>query len=582
MNPESVDAVALPTAKSLRLWPAAALLAALVVTRSAMHVFPDAGMPAFMISAFGPLLVAALTLIWWAFASRANGSERWLGLLGLIAVAAAAISAADVSMRDFCAMLFTVPTGIAAFLLGALLFGKARPMVRVLAPLALAALGFGAWCLVRSDGVRGDFKTDFALRWTPTAEQLFLKEGKPMLAATAAAEPLGAVTWSEFRGPQRDGRAPGIALNPDWKAQPPKTVWRRRIGPGWSSFAVAGDRLFTQEQRGELEAVVCLDARTGATLWAHEAAARFSDSIAGSGPRATPTLADGAVFTLGAAGLLFRLDPLTGAVAWQRDLRKDADRTPPQWGFSSSPLVVAGKVIVHAGGAGEQGVLAYDAKTGAPAWQAASGNHSYASPQLATVAGRQVMLMVCNDGVSTLDPADGKPVWRYAAKYDNYRALQPLLLGDAAMLFATPMSTGWTRVEVAAAAGQPAAATAKWTESKFISDFNDGVEHRGLVFGFDRSFLACLDAATGERQWKQRGYGNGQLLLLPDADQLLVLCETGELALVKADGARCVELARCEALHGKTWNHPVLVGGRAYLRNAEEAACLELPLAAKP
>src|SRR5262249_14364026 len=157
-----------------------------------------------------------------------------------------------------------------------------------------------------------------------SAEEQYLA-GLKAKQATPAAGPtesrdIGTVRWPGFRGPNRDAVVPGVRLAEDWTAAPPKEVWRRPVGPGWSAFGVTDHCLSTQEQRGEQEAVVCLDARTGAEVWSHEYPSRFYEAIAGPGPRATPTLHDGALFTLGAQGILCRLDAGSGAVVWTRDL----------------------------------------------------------------------------------------------------------------------------------------------------------------------------------------------------------------------------------------------------------------------
>src|SRR5205085_11920790 len=119
-------------------------------------------------------------------------------------------------------------------------------------------------------------------------------------------------------------------------------VWRRRVGPGWSSFAVISDRGFTQEQRGEAEAVVCFDIATGDEIWSHEDKARFEEIVAGAGPRATPTFAGGRIYALGGSGVLNCLDAATGRPIWTRDIAEEAETKPPQWGFSSSPLIKNG------------------------------------------------------------------------------------------------------------------------------------------------------------------------------------------------------------------------------------------------
>ena len=170
--------------------------------------------------------------------------------------------------------------------------------------------------------------------------------------------------WPGFRGADRTSRNDGPPISADWNVHPPEQLWRVAVGPGWSSFAVAGQLLFTQEQRGEMETVVCYKADSGREVWTQEIKSRFDDPMGGPGPRATPSIADGALFVLGANGQLMRLKSRTGEVVWHKDLRKVADREPPTWGFSSSPLVVDSSVIVHAGGANEKGIFAFHISSG--------------------------------------------------------------------------------------------------------------------------------------------------------------------------------------------------------------------------
>jgi hypothetical protein len=421
-------------------------------------------------------------------------------------------------------------------------------------------------------------------RWTPSPEAQLLAQrtaAKAEPAGLRAAIPdptVAAAAWPEFRGKDRASRQRGPAIATDWKTSPPRLLWKVPLGPAWSSFAVAGDFLYTQEQRGEQEIALCLRADTGREVWSHAIDARFYEPLGGAGPRATPTLADGGVFVAGATGVLLRLNAATGALVWKQELQAVAGREPPMWGFAGSPLVTGGVVIVYAGGPGDKGVLAFDAATGALRWSAPAGDHSYSSPQLGTIAGETLVLMLTNDGLHLLDPANGKTRLNYEWKFGGYRALQPQAIGSDTFLLPTGMSTGTRAIHVTRT-GDRLAAEETWTSRHLKPDFNDFVTYQGHAYGFDGGIFTCLDLKTGERTWKGGRYGKGQVLLLENPGLLLVAGEQGQVVLLRADPKELAELTSFQALEGKTWNHPVLVGDRLYVRNAQEAACYQVPLA---
>lgn len=599
--------------RPLRWWPALAIVMAMPVVRSVPKLYESPSLPMMMLGLVGPAFLGVLLLMWWCAFSRAPAKERLFGIVGFVVVGGTLLACVHPSLQGMGLPVVVIPTGVVAFSLALVMLAN-RPKIRVPIALFVTFLGYGFWTLKQSEGFTGTFDTQLKWRWELTAEEAYLRDLKlassnaagsslpdtgavpsielnvervgqssPLIAEdgaelTNATIGLADSPWPAFRGADRSGVIQGVVLEDDWKTSPPKEIWRSRIGPGWSSFSVAADRLFTQEQRGEDEAVVCLDASTGKAIWDFVYPSRFWEAIGGAGPRATPTVADEGLFCLGANGVLLCLDAVDGTERWRRDLRVDSQREPPPWGFSSSPLVTQSLAIVHAGGKDELGLFAYDTATGDVVWSIRSGDHCYSSPQLATFDSVDGVLMMSNLGLQFVDAGTGEPIWNYDWSVENYRAIQPLV-SDQSVLVATSLGQGTRRVSITREDEGDWNVVEDWATRGIKPEFNDYVLHDGFVYGFDGSIFACVDMATGERQWKRGRYGNGQVLLFAESGQLLVLSEKGELVLVNASPERLDEVAKIDAIEGKTWNHPVFIGSRLYVRNAEETACFELPLA---
>ncbi len=294
-----------------------------------------------------------------------------------------------------------------------------------------------------------------------------------------------------------------------------------------------------------------------------------------AGPRATPTFSDGRLYSYGATGVLNCVDATTGKLRWTRDVAADCGAPLPMWGFSSSPLVTDGLVVVFAGGPDDKGLLAYKLDDGEPAWTAATGPNSYSSAQLAAIDGVPQILFFSDEGLVAIEPATGKLLWKYDAPRNGiWRVDQPRQLADGAVLVGCE-DLGLMRLEIDHVddAWTPAEA---WRSRAMRPAYNDFVVADDCVYGFDEAIFCCVDAKTGKRLWKAGRYGHGQVLLLADQDVLLVISESGEAVLVKADPKRHEELGRFQAVSGKTWNHPVIAHGRLYIRNDQEMACFEL------
>ena len=573
--------------KHLRLWPGfAAVTLQWLVRYGVPIVAPDALAFAVIGGMIGGLVIA----VWWTFFSRAPRLERWIAV-PLMAVALAATKtivheSIAGGMMGMMLFIYAIPVLSLALVASAAVGRSLAAGPRRLSMIAAILLACGLWTLVRTNGITGDAESDFAWRWSETSETRLMARASekpvtpalpPPVAETKAPEkhtalpaPAPAVAdWPGFRGPDRNSVIAGLRIETDWLAAPPVQMWREAIGPGWSSFAVRADRFYTQEQRGEEEVVSCYNLTTGKPLWRHSDTARFWESNAGAGPRATPTLSAGRVYTHGATGIVNALDAGTGAVLWSRNAMSDAGVKLPGWGFASSPLVIEDIVIVAAAGK----LVGYDLATGNPRWLGPDGGGGYSSPHRMILGGVLQVVLLSGSGATSVSAADGKRLWEFSLPGNGIG--QPALTADGDILFGEGDGNNMRRIAVRQGPDEWAAQE-RWSSNGLKPYFNDFVIHKGHAYGFDGGILSCIDVKDGKRKWKGGRYGHGQLLLLADQDLLLVLTEEGELALAAAAPGEFKELAKFPAIQGKTWNHPVLAGGVLLVRNSEEMAAFRL------
>jgi outer membrane protein assembly factor BamB len=409
------------------------------------------------------------------------------------------------------------------------------------------------------------------------------KTGARDVAAIAERVAERPADWNvlEYRGPKRDGIVTGPKLARDWKSQPPKLVFRQPVGGGYASFVVDGSRLVTIEQRRDKEAVVAYDFDTGREHWVRDYTALFSEQLGGDGPRATPTIHNGRVYALGATGILTCLDLNSGAAIWSLNILSQDQVANLDWGMSGSPLILDDIVIVNPGtqkgSADSRGVTTFDTASGEPRWASGSSKASYASPMLVTLAGTPQILIFDGVGLAGLAVSDGAELWRTPWKSDfDINAAQPVVLdGDRIFISSAAGSAVYHVVK----ADDKWSVEEVWKTTRMKCGYSCPIAYQGYVYGIDENLLACVDLADGKRMWKERQgqFGHGQILL--SGDLLIVMGEAGELALVEATPERYHELGRIQAIEGKTWNNPTLVGNRIFVRNHLEMAAYDLPLA---
>jgi outer membrane protein assembly factor BamB len=398
----------------------------------------------------------------------------------------------------------------------------------------------------------------------------------PAPGETAAAAPARSARnyWTDFRGPARDGRYDEAGINTKWPSGGLPRLWSQPIGGGYASFVAAEGRAFTIEQRRNQEVVAAYDVETGSELWTHAYEAEFRESMGGDGPRATPTWNEGRVYSMGAQGDLRCLDAKSGKLIWSKNILADNGAENLQWGVSGSPLVVDDKVIVLPGSTSGKSVVAYNKLTGARAWGALNDKSSYTSPMLVTLSGKRQVLVVTAGRIVGLTVEGGTLLWETPWNVPNVANIsQPIPVDGNRFIISAGYGKGAALVEITQS-GNSFSARKVWETTMMKNKFNSSVIHNGYLYGLDEGILTCLDVETGERKWKGGRYGYGQLLLA--SGYLVIISEEGELALVRANPDKHDEIARFEAIKGKTWNYPAIVGGRLLVRNQTEMACFDL------
>lgn len=418
-------------------------------------------------------------------------------------------------------------------------------------------------------------------RWEPTAEQLLETHLAAAPAPVGAADvTVGSTDSPYFRGPAGDGVTPGVTLA-DWAKTPPKELWKHPVGGGHAGVAVAGNAAVTLEQRGPNEVVVGYDRTTGNRRWEFAYPAEFTHTqpMGGGGPRTTPAIADGAVFTLGATGELVCLDGASGAKRWQVNVLANNGAKNLEWAMSGSPLVVGKLVVVNPGidpdsNAGKA-VAAYDRATGAKVWAAGTHMAGYASPVLAKLGGTEQVVIFDADGLGGYDPAAGTELWRHPWKSPmGMNSAQPVVVGADRVFISSEKGNGCAVVEVKLADG-------KWTTREvwktlaLAARYTTPVVVGGHAYGLTDGQMACIDLATGKRQWRDGNFGTGQILRA--GDKLVVTAESGRVVLVAPDPTELKELGEVGVFKDRTWNMPALAGNQLFVRNHREMGVLELP-----
>lgn len=370
----------------------------------------------------------------------------------------------------------------------------------------------------------------------------------------------GESSWPHWRGPERDG----ISRESDWSLQG-RELWRAEVGMGYSAFAIAGGRLYTQgfEPASEgsndgKDLVRCLSTADGKELWRHEVPAKRWAMAHKGGTNVTPVLDGELLFTANREGTFFCFEAASGKLLWQKDGKAEAKSELPKWGFAASPLALEEAVLHNVGR-----VLAYDKKSGKVLWQSEDLGHAYATPVAFEWKGKRSLAVFNGEGLFVLEREGGKPLLHHPWKTKHdVNAATPIVLGpDNSRVF---ISSGYDHGCALVELGEEKI-TPVWESKVMRNHMSTSVLVDDHLYGFDEAVFKCV-GLDGKDRWAQRGLGKGAFSVA--GGKLLVLSEKGELVIAEASPKEFRELARHKVLDGSAcWTAPVLVNGHLYLRN---------------
>jgi outer membrane protein assembly factor BamB len=395
--------------------------------------------------------------------------------------------------------------------------------------------------------------------------------------------------WGQYRGIAGDGASSESIGNLNWEAKPPKIQWKAPTTFGFSSLTIADGRAFTivaREVDGKkLEVCLALDAESGRELWnvpfsesdyGHDGGnSGAPDNRGGDGPRATPASDGKLVFVYDSHMLLSCLNAADGELVWKHDVVQEFGGTPIKWRNASSPLLIGDAIYVGGGGKG-QSFLAFNKTTGELIWKSGDETITHATPRFATIDGTEQVIFFAQSGLVGIAAADGKELWRSKFPFSVSTAASPVVEGSRVYCSAG-YGVGSAMFEVNKT---PDAKEVWFKPNRLMNHWSTPIIRDGHLYGifefkkYGKAPLLCVELATGEIKWTQRGFGPGNCILV--GDNLVVLSDSGEVVIASANSDKYNELGRVKAVKGKCWSTPSFSNGRIYVRSTEEAACLDV------
>jgi hypothetical protein len=386
-----------------------------------------------------------------------------------------------------------------------------------------------------------------------------------------------AADWPQFLGPNRNGVSLETNLSLTWPKDGPKTLWKMKVGAGWSGPVVSSNHVVLFHRLADNEVVEVLNATNGARLWRQDYASGYRDDFGfDEGPRATPAIDGEHVFTFGANGILNCWDFSSGTNRWRVDTRQQFKSEKPYFGIACSPLVEGSAVILNIGGSDGAGIVAFDKATGNVLWKAGNDEASHSSPVAATVQGRRCVFVLTRERLAALEP-NGKLLWEFPWKpriQASVSAATPLVIGDQIFI---SVSYGAGAALLRFNASKPEVI---WSGDDILSNhYATSVHHNGFLYGFDgrqeqRCNLRCVELNTGKVRWSQNHFGGGTLMVV--GEKLLILAESGELIAAPATPEKFSPLARAQIIGSEVRSHPALANGLFYARDKNTLVCIDL------
>jgi outer membrane protein assembly factor BamB len=391
------------------------------------------------------------------------------------------------------------------------------------------------------------------------------------ILAAAADSSLLAEDWYRFRGPELSGKSAETLWTHQWPAGGPNIAWRGEVGTGFSSISISENRLYTIGNQENVDTIHCLNADSGEKLWTHSYSSPLDPNEFEGGPTSTPTVDGDTVFTLSRGGDLFAIDKASGQVRWSKNVAADVGIRIPAWGFSGSPLVLDGLLILNVGDAG----VALDKKTGKLIWASQDKDSGYSTPLPFVHQGRRGVIFGSSRSYVCVDPASGKELWRQRwLTTFGCNAADPIVR-DPYVFLSSGYNRGSALLDLSSDPPQVV-----WKHKDFQNQMASSVWIDGHLYGASGDVaggakLACIDMMSGAIRWSEDAFSVGALIAA--GDRLIILSDSGDLVVAKASPQRCEILATHRVLEGKCWTPPAFSGGRVYCRNAGgQMVCVDL------